>query len=198
MRAMFVRRRAWYLWVFSSFLAIMGIGCWIFGFPYPYYANNYNLYRFGKQLQNLKMPIGTQRIGKEYAEFGNLLGNSNKGDYIAAQLIVSAQPQEKLESFINQVSFDSAERTSDWWNNARKLTIPDKKKLYLIPISGVDFSKDGQSFDALFEPEGKILVSAKTFALSKDSINVIQHNGGKIFLLLAADTQYVPDDFRCW
>jgi hypothetical protein len=179
-----------------AFLLILG--CWIFGYPYPYYAKNYNLYRFGQQLSNLQMPAGTQKVGRLYSEFGNLFGNSNKGDYVVAQLITSDMSQDELAAFFGKVPVKDAERSSDWWNNSKKLIKPEPLSVFVMPVSKIDETLAKQSVHDFFVASGSISISSSIFETkAKDLTGMGQQRNG-IYLLMIADTQYVPDEFRCW
>jgi len=155
------------------------------------------LYRFRQQLTDIQLPPESQKIGKGYSEFGNLFGNSNKGDYVAAQLILSNQSQEALETFLNETTFKYAEQPSDWWPNAKKLTRQEPIVFHVIPISDVETTEDRQSLNELFLPNPRIIASAKMFGLTLKEISAIRKNKRNGFLLLVADTQYAPNEFRC-
>ena len=174
--------------------------CYVTGYPYPYYAHNYNLRRFSAQLDELSLPSDTKKIGKLYRGFGNYFGNSNKGDYVAGQLITSKLNKATLEKSYKDSHFKFAELLSDWWHKPILIDRPNPVTFTLIKVDDIDFKENNKdySFSQYFDLNTTVTISATMFSVTKNDYISSRSNGETIYLIAIVDPQYWPDEIRCW
>lgn len=89
-------------WIYLFLVLIVFMAMFIFGFPLPYYLNNYRLNSFARQLDVIPVPHQTERIGTVTKNFDNLGTCSKHGDYYAEFIIVSKLPLQQLKRFYKQ------------------------------------------------------------------------------------------------
>lgn len=89
-------------WVYILLFVVVFIILTIFGFPLPYFINNYRLDSFANQFEKIPLPAKTEKISMLTKNFGNLGTCSKHGDYYAEFKIASELSLAQLEAFYNQ------------------------------------------------------------------------------------------------
>lgn len=89
-------------WIYAFLFAGTFIILTIFGFPLPYFINNYRLDSFANQLEKIPLPAKTEKIGSLTKKFGNLGTCSKHGDYYAEFKIASELSLPELQRFHNK------------------------------------------------------------------------------------------------
>ena len=179
-------------------LAFLGLVISV-GYPYPFYAHNYNLNRFSKQIRDLKLPDNTQKMGRLYKSFGNHFGNSNKGDYVVGQLIASTFSKDEIIDYYKNMTFHHAELDSDWWHAPSYINKPNPVSFHIINVADIDFKNSDEIyfFSDYFWQDMPATLSAKMFKVSKEDYMNVQDENKTLYLITIVDPQYWPDEIRC-